>query len=224
MRRTPFLLVLSAVALASPAAVNAAKPPPRTPANLTLLATPTAVTFTKATTLTGKLSGGKSVAAQTIDVQADGAPFEGTYADVATATTDANGNWTATVTPGALTRYRARARTSPPVLSSTVDVAVRLRVGLRVSDRTPKRGTRVRFSGKVAPAHDGAGVRIQRRARSGSWVTVARTTLRDAGTEVSKYSKRVKVRRSGTYRVRVRSGDADHRTGTSRRRTLTVTG
>jgi hypothetical protein len=30
------------------------------------------------------------------------------------------------------------------------------------------------------------------------------------------------VRRSGTYRVRVRSGDADHLAGTSRRRRLTV--
>jgi hypothetical protein len=221
MRRIPLLIALSAIVLGTPAAVQAAKPP-KTPAQLTLLATPTTVTFGKPTTLTGKLSGGKSVAAQTIDIQADTAPFEGTFADVTTATTDANGNWTAPATPAALTRYRARSRTSPPVTSATVDIAVRLRVSRRVSDSTPSRGERVRFSGKVAPAHDGAGVRIQRRTRTGTWVTVARTTLRDAGTEVSKYSKRAKVRRTGTYRVRVRSGDTDHATGTSRRRTLTV--
>jgi hypothetical protein len=223
MRRTPLLLALSATALLSPAAVQAAKPP-KTPAKLTLLATPTTVTFGKATALSGKLTGGKAAAAQTVVVQADTAPFEGTYADVATVLTDANGNWTATNAPSALTRYRATARTGPPTTSSTLDVAVRLRVGVRVSDRTPKRGSRVRFSGKVAPAHDGAPVRIQRRTRTGSWVTVARTTLRDAGTDVSTYGKRVKVRRTGTYRVRVPSGDTDHRTGTSRRRKLTVSG
>lgn len=221
MRRISLLIALSAIVLGAPAAVQAAKPP-KSPTQLTLLATPTTVTFGKATTLSGKLSGGKSVAAQPVTIQADTAPFEGTYADVATATTDANGNWTATATPSALTRYQARAATSPPTTSKTVDVSVRLRVGVRVSDRTPSRGERVRFSGKVAPAHDGAPVRIQRRTRTGSWVTVARTTLRDAGTDVSKYAKRVKVRRTGTYRVRVLSGDTDHLTGTSRRRTLTV--
>ena len=223
MRRTPLLLALTATALLSPAAVQAAKPPKDT-AKLTLLATPTTVTFGKPTTLTGKLTGAKINGMQPIDVQADTAPFEGTYATVSTVLTDANGNFTATNAPTALTRYRARARTSPPTTSPTADVGVRLRVGVKVSDRTPKRGARVRFSGKAAPAHDGAAVRIQRRTRTGSWVTVARTTLRDAGTDVSTYAKRVKVGRTGTYRVRVPSSDADHLTGTSRRRTLTVHG
>jgi len=76
----------------------------------------------------------------------------------------------------------------------------------------------------VAPAHDGAAVRIQRRRANGTWVTVAQTTLTDAGTDVSRYAKRVRVRRTGTYRVRVLSGDTDHLTGTSRKRKLTVSG
>jgi hypothetical protein len=53
---------------------------------------------------------------------------------------------------------------------------------------------------------------------------VARTTLLTAGTDASRYSKRVRVRRTGTYRVRVRSGDTDHLNGTSRTRKLTVAG
>jgi hypothetical protein len=80
----------------------------------------------------------------------------------------------------------------------------------------------VRFHGTAAPAHDGAPVRIQRRRADGSWRTVARTTLRDAGTDVSRYSRRVRVRRSGTYRVRALAHDSDHLRGTSRRRRLTV--
>jgi hypothetical protein len=180
------------------------------------------VTFGKPTTLTGKLTGAKSNAGQTVDIQADTAPFEGTYVTVASPVTDANGNFTATNAPTALTRYRARVK--PATTSPTTDVTVRLRVGVRVSDRTPRRGARVRFSGTVAPAHDGFAVRIQRRTRTGGWVTVARTTLRDAGTDVSRYAKRVKVSRTGTYRVRVPSSDPNYLAGTSGRRTLTVSG
>jgi hypothetical protein len=215
MRRIGLTLIL-AVALVSPAVVQAAKP---APAALTAAATPTTVTFGKPTTLSGKLTGGKSVAGQTIDVEADTAPLEGTYAKVATATTDAAGNWTATNVPAALTRYRAR---TGKTISPTVDVAVRLRVGIAVSDRTPHRGQRVRFSGRVAPAHDGAVVLVQRRKAGAGWKTVAQTTLLDAGTAVSRYTKRVKVTSTGTYRVRVRSGDTDHLNGTSARRKLTV--
>ncbi|MEA2281023.1 MAG: hypothetical protein QOK21_1630 [Solirubrobacteraceae bacterium] len=211
----------AAAALLAPAAVQAAKPP-KLPAKLTIAAAPSAVTFGRATTLSGKLSGGKSAAGQLVAVQADTAPFDGTYTDVATAKTDANGDWSATNAPTALTRYRAQAKTAPPATSATVDVGVRLRVGIRVSDRTPARGQRVRFSGTVAPAHDGAPVRIQRRRADGSWRTVARTTLQDAGDAVSRYAKRVKVTRTGTYRVRAASGDGDHLRGTSATRRLRV--
>jgi hypothetical protein len=182
------------------------------------------VTFGGSTTLSGKLTGGKNAAGQTVVVQADAAPLEGTYADVATVATDANGNWTAHTSPGALTRYRAQAKSSPPATSGTVDVNVRLRVRVHVSDRTPARGQRVRFSGTVAPAHDGATVRIQRRRADGSWHTVARTTLQDGGQSVSRYAKRVKITRTGTYRVRAASGDGDHLRGTSGTRRLRVAG
>ena len=45
--------------------------------------------------------------------------------------------------------------------------------------------------------------------------------LRDAGTELSRYSRRVRVRRDGVYRVKV-AGDADHINGFSRIRRLDV--
>jgi hypothetical protein len=218
------LVLTAATALLVPAAVEAAKPPKPTAPKLTIAAAPSPVTFGRATTLSGKLTGGKNASNQTVAVQADTAPFDGTYADVASVQTDANGNWTATNAPGALTRYRAQAKTSPPATSPTVDVNVRLRVRVHVSDRTPARGQRVRFFGTVAPAHDGATARIQRRRADGSWRTVAKTPLTDAGTAVSDYAKRVKVTRTGTYRVRAASGDGDHLRGTSGTRRLRVTG
>jgi hypothetical protein len=217
MRR---ILPLAAVAaLLAPAAVNAKAP---NPPKLTISAAPSPVRFGNATTLSGKLTGGKNAAGKQVTVQADAWPFEGTYVDVGTALTDANGDWHASNAPAELTRYRAQATTAPPATSPTVDVNVRLRVRVHVSDRTPDKGERVRFHGTVAPAHDGAPVRIQRRRADGTWRTVRRTTLRDTGTDVSRYSRRVRVRRSGTYRVRALPHDADHLRGTSRKRHLTV--
>jgi hypothetical protein len=212
----------TAAALLAPAAVQAAKPPKPTAAKLTIAASPSPVTFGRATTLAGRLTGGKNAAGESITLQADTAPFDGKYADVATVLTDANGDWQATNAPAALTRYRAQAKTGPPTTSPSTDVGVRLRVRRHVSDATPKRGQRVRFYGTAAPAHDGAVVRIQRRISPGHWKTKVRTRLTDAGTEVSAYSRRVRVYRTGTYRVRASSGDTDHLAGTSRHRKLRI--
>ena len=91
----------------------------------------------------------------------------------------------------------------------------------KVSDVTPRKGARVRFSGTVAPAHDGKPVLIQKKTSTG-YKTVARTTALDNGTATSKYSKKLRISRSGTYRVVVQSLDQDHDDGTSRSRTLKV--
>jgi hypothetical protein len=223
MRRTSIAGGAAAIAaLAAPAAVLAAKPPKPTSPKLTLSAAPTTVTFGRATTLSGKLTGGKNAAGQAVTLQADTAPLDGVYTDVATVQTDANGDWTATNAPTALTRYRAVAKTSPPATSPTADVRVRLRVRVHVSDATPAKGQRVRFRGTVAPAHDGATARIQRRRADGTWRTVAKTPLVHAGDAVSRYAKRVKITRTGTYRVRASSGDTDHVAGTSGTRRLRV--
>ena len=48
-----------------------------------------------------------------------------------------------------------------------------LRITLKVSDATPPAGAKVRLSGVVRPARDGRRVQIQKRLRSGKYVTVA---------------------------------------------------
>ena len=100
---------------------------------------------------------------------------------------------------------------------------MRIKVGVRVSDRTPRRGSRVRFSGSVFPAHDGRTALIQRRTRTGSFRTVVRTRLRDAGTARSTYSRRLRIYRDGVYRVKV-AGDGDHANGFSSRKSIDVHG
>lgn len=97
----------------------------------------------------------------------------------------------------------------------------RIRLTLRASDYTPRRGQRVRIFGAARPRRDGLTVYIQRRRRDGSYKTVARTRLRAAGDTRSSYSRRLRIYRDGIFRARVR-GDADTSAATSRRRRIDV--
>lgn len=218
MYRT-ILGLLAAVAAAAALPLGAAAQKPRDN-KVTLAATSNPITFGKPATLSGKVTG-PDHGGVVVTLRADPFPVGGDTV-AATTTTDANGDFQFTgLMPDRNTRYGVRAKTSPPVESAVVDVLVRVRVSLRLSDSTPRGGQRVRFSGTAAPQHDGSVVRIQRRRTTGSWKTVGLTLLRDAGDARSRYSRRLRIRRDGTYRARV-VGDGDHRSGTSRRRTVDV--
>jgi hypothetical protein len=209
------LCLVTAAALVPIAAAGAAKPPK--PGKLTLKSSAKVITFGQKDTLSGQLQGA-GAAGVTVDLQQEPAPFTGGFKNVsgASVTTDSTGKFSFTVQPGLTTRYRAVAKASPPVTSPELTLPVRFKVTLRLSDYTPKRGQRVRFSGINAPAHDGALVYIQRRTSTGSWRTVKRTTLHHATTgDRSTYSTRIRIKSSATYRSRV-LGDSLHATGTSR--------
>jgi hypothetical protein len=212
------LLAALAAAAGLPLGAAAHKPPDN---KVTLTAAPNPITFGKPTTLSGKVTG-PDHAGVVVTLRAD--PFPVGAATVAASTkTDVSGDFQFTaMMPDRNTRYSVRAKTSPPVESPAVDVFVRVRVSLRLGDSTPHVGQRVRFFGSARPQHDGSVVRIQRRRATGSWKTVALTLLRDAGDARSRYSRRLRVRRDGTYRARVIVVDGDHRSGTSRRRTIDV--
>jgi hypothetical protein len=86
---------------------------------------------------------------------------------VATATTDAQGDWTVTVRPSVKTTYRAQVGTAP---SAGVTINVRPRVGLGINGRlwTVKVTGRDSFAGSL--------VLLQRRAGY-RWITVGRVVL-----------------------------------------------
>lgn len=210
----------------------AAPPPggggtPGTPQNaVTIKAAPTTVVFSRATTITGKVSGPNNTGVQ-VTLEENPYPFTGGFKATKTAvTTTATGDYTLAVVPSVNTRYRVTAKTQPPVTSPETLVNVSLKISLRLSDRTPSIGQSVKFSGTVLPAHNGKTVRIQRRTSSGGWRTVASTTLVATtpvnGVARSKYAKRIRIRRNGTYRVGVTPGDGDHMAGYSARRTARV--
>jgi hypothetical protein len=194
--------------------------PPAGPAAVTIAATPRVVTFGKPVTIAGQLVGRPN---DKLELEENPFPFDDPFRNAAQGTTDSAANYSFQVTPGLNTRYHVLAK-APPATSADVTVYVRTKVGLRLSDRTPRRGARVRFRGSVLPAHDGATVRIQRRTSAG-WRTIARPVLRAAtpldGVARSKYRRRIRVRRDGTYRT-VMPRHGDHARGKSARRRARV--
>ena len=185
--------------------------------NISISAT-SPVTWGRSTVVTGKLTATSPNSGVGVDLQADPAPFEDNgFTTVASGATDGNGDYRLTAKPTSHTRYRVVAKASPTVTSTPATVLVRLRVKFSVSDSTPRVGQSVRFSGDVCPEHDGKVAAIQRRTSTGSYRTVARATLADTGGACSSYSRSLRIRSDGTYRVKVPSGDSDHSTGTSRR-------
>lgn len=186
---------------------------------LTCSATPRKVTFGKSATISGQLTGADNGGVK-VDLEQDPAPFGDGFEKTGTElTTDANGSFSVPVTPAVNTRYQATAKSSPPVTCAAVTVRVRHKVTFRVSDSKVRRGQKVRFKGAVAPAHVGAKVRIQRRTSRG-FKTVTKAKLFASGTR-SVYSKRIRIKRKGTYRVMM-PADAEHAKGVSRKRTIRV--
>ena len=228
MMRRILVLAIAACACAVPLTANAAKPPKNQPNSspaLTIAAKPTLITYGRTATISGRLTG-RNHGNRPVGLRRNPWPFRA-FVDARRVTrTASNGSYSFTVKPTRHTRYRT-VTPQPATIYDTllrspeVLVLVRLRVGIRLSDSTPRRGQRVRIFGTVAPKHNGRKVFVQRRRADGRWRTVARTLTRNATGNRSRYSKRIRVRRSGLYRVRVR-GDAHHRTGTSRVRSITV--
>jgi hypothetical protein len=205
-------------------AAPGAGPPSKNAVTITSL--PTTLTYGRATTIAGQVSGPGN-AGVLVTLEENPYPYTGGFKPTTVTTgTGATGAYSLAVTPSVSTHYRVTVKTKPPVTSPETAVRVRVKVTLRLSDLTPAAGQRVRFSGTVTPAHDGKLARIQRRTSTGAWKTVASATLVAAtpvnGVARSKFSKRLRINRTATYRVRVAPGDGDHIAGNSSRRRARV--
>jgi hypothetical protein len=195
-------------------------PPGPGKTELSCSASPARITFGRTATISGRLTGPNSGGVK-VQLIADRFPYGDGFKNVGSeVTTDPNGKYSFTVRPRVKTRYQVTAKSSPPATCAVVEVLVRHRVTFRVSDKSAFRGQRVRFSGAVRPGDVvGRKVRIQRRTKSG-FRTVARAKLRAAGSRAV-YRKRLRIFRTGTYRVKV-GRDARHLAGVSRKRTIRV--
>ena len=197
-------------------AVGHAAPKPKA-ASVTLKASAGTITASQPVTLSGQVKGAKGVL---VTLMRRATP-DTAFTPAGTATTDGTGKYSFTARPLLNTVYRVVAATTPASQSPDVTTLVRPLVGLKVSDATPHKGQRVRFHGTVRPPRDGSRVSLQRRRSDGTWATVVRPTLQDAGTVYSSYSRKLRIKRSGSYRT-VIAADAQHARGVSRVRTLTV--
>ena len=193
----------------------------KTPASLTLAASPGTLLFGAPTALSGQLAGSR-IAGVKVTLQQDPAPYDARdFKAIATATTDANGHFSITQVPATNTAYRVVAATTPKATSPTVIVGVRNRVTLSLSTAHPRRGRSVVFRGTSGPPRNGQLVRIQKRV-AGGWRTVGRTVLgASANPQLSSFRMSVRVRRNGVYRAYV-AGDVANLAGWSRRRTIRV--
>jgi hypothetical protein len=218
MKPTLFITGAALLGILVPAATADHRPGHGTPRNLTIGATPTTIKHGGTVTLSGKLAG-QNNSGRSVTVQQDPFPVDA-FTEAGTATTNSTGDWSFAHKPTANTRYRARSGSEE---SATVDVMVRPAITLRLSDRTPRAGQRVRFSGRLCPEHDGVAIALQRRFGK-AWRTLRNVVLRDvAGSTCSSYSRRLRVRRDSAFRTRF-LGDADHVAGNSRVRRANVHG
>ena len=94
------------------------------------------------------------------------------------------------------TQYRVLMPERPTVVSPIVTLGVKQHVHTGVRPKRVRRGRRVHFFGTVTPVRAGEQIAFQKK-RHGRWVTIGGTVVRSSG----RYTKRVKIRRGGSYRV-----------------------
>src|SRR5215211_8573248 len=166
----------------------------RQPLGLSLTATPNPVHPGGRTAITGTLSGTGNADRQIV-LQSNPFPYTQGFRNVSDIhLTNSDGTFTF------------------PIVS--VGVAPNVSISAKRVRRTA-RGAIVRFSGRITPEHDGSRVVIQRLVR-GSWVNVKGTIARHRSASSSRYRKKIRLRRGGTFRAFAGTGDGDHVEGTSR--------
>jgi hypothetical protein len=171
------------------------------PLGFSLTANPNPATWGTGATLAGQLTGTGN-AGRTVKLQQKAFPFTTGFTDVGNPlVTDANGNFgfavpLLTVT----TQFRVMTVGAPRATSPIVIVGCAVRVGVKVNHSRVHRGGRVRFSGHVTPANDGALFAVQR-LRKGQWVTVQGGSLHHGTLSASRYRKTMRIRHFGRYRI-----------------------
>lgn len=171
----------------------------RQPLGLTLAAAPNPVSFNRAVTIAGTLTGTGNANRQVV-LQANPFPYTQGFLNVTNIQlTSATGGFSFTLPSVALnTQFRVLLPKVPTVVSPIVFVGVKPLVTTHVR----RRGRVLRFFGSVRPALVGIRVAIQKR-RHHRWVTIARTLTHHRSATRAVYRKRVRQRRGGTYRVLV---------------------
>jgi hypothetical protein len=172
------------------------------PLGVTLGASPPTVAPGGSTTLAGQLTGTNN-AGRNVVLQSNPFPYLQGFVNAGNAqVTDAAGNFSfAVLSVPVTTQFRVLLAQRPEVTSPVVVVGAALQVRTRVRKvARHRRSVSVRFRGSISPQNDGGRVSIQKR-RGDSWVEIGHTRARDAGASRSRYRVRLRIHRSGHFRV-----------------------
>jgi hypothetical protein len=173
----------------------------RQPLGVSLIATPNPVPFGKPTTLQGILSGTGN-AGRTVVLQSNPFPYTQGFVNASNAqVTNAQGQFFfPLLSLPTNTQFRVLMTDRPSVVSPIYVAYSKVRVTEHRRRSHTRRGKVIRFYGSVTPANDSARFAIQRFSK-GHWRTVAGGITHHHSTTSSSYSKRVRIRHSGKYRV-----------------------
>jgi plastocyanin len=143
-------------------------------ASVSLNASPATIVYGGKVTLTGKTT--PSSNGTSVDIMAMETGDTG-YTKVATATTSAGGNFSATLTPEIGTNYRAEFTSGGSKITSSVQT-VQVRPNVTLALRFVKNG-RAYFKSKVISSitYTGKTLKVQRKNRLGGWTTLRTVTI-----------------------------------------------
>jgi hypothetical protein len=173
----------------------------RQPLGLALAATPNPVPFGRPTILAGTLSGTGNANRQIL-LQSNPFPYvQGFMPTANVQLTNAAGQFAFPLLAVAMnTQYRVVIPGKPEIACPIVTLGVAVRGSTNTSATHVRSGRHVRFFGTLRPARPGAQFAIQV-LRRGAWRTVAGGITHGSAQGVSRYAKRVRIRRGGQYRV-----------------------
>jgi hypothetical protein len=173
------------------------------PLGVTFAATPNPLLTGGTTTLAGQLTGTGN-GGRDVVLQSNPFPYTQGFKAVGNKlVTDAAGNFSFGLQMIPFnTQFRVALPDKPAVVSPIVVVSVAVRVSTRLGTKTVKRGSRLTFKGSVSPDKaGGTPIAIQKLNSKKHWVTISGTVTHPSGGSAATYSKRVKIRSGGKYRV-----------------------
>ena len=184
--------------------------------------TPNPVVYSRPFTISGQLTGTGSAHA-TVTLLGRPFPFTAPFGKIGNSVvSNADGTYSFPFTAAlATSQLEIRADTNPPITTPVVTMPVASLISLHVTGHVRK-GHLARFSGTVLPAQDGLVVKIQKRGRDGVFHTVAHTNLHHKNAGASSYSRRLRLKRTGTYQTVVVSAGGTVVPGTSPAKSIKV--
>ena len=187
---------------------------PQIPTTPSISMSPNPIVFGRTASVAGALAG-PSVSGKQVALEGRPFPFTGVFQQIGNGVvTSPEGAYTFSFPGQITTQLRVVGMSKPLFTSQTVTQNVALATSIRIR-RSQRNRQRVCFYGRVRPARTGNAVLIQRKLE-GRWETIGLTLTWAENADFSRFSKWMRLRRGGTFRVVIRTTGGDFVDGVSR--------